>query len=136
LEHMLRNAVDHGIESAEAHRAAGKPPDDTIRLNLSREGGDIGLTLADEGAGSKFEAVRRKAIERGMMDAESDLSDHEVLQFIIEPGFSTADKVTQISGRGVGMDVVYSEVKQLGGTMSIDSTPGEGSRFLILLPFT
>ncbi|MCY1337066.1 Sensor histidine kinase RcsC [compost metagenome] len=136
LEHMLRNAVDHGIESAEARRAAGKPPVGTIRLNLSREGGDIVLTLADDGAGIKFEAVRRKAIERGMMDAESDLSDHEVLQFILEPGFSTADKVTQISGRGVGMDVVHSEVKQLGGTMSIDSTPGEGSRFLIRLPFT
>ncbi|MBD2839565.1 Hpt domain-containing protein [Pseudomonas sp. JM0905a] len=136
LEHMLRNAVDHGIENAEARRAAGKPASGTIRLNLGREGGDIVLTLADDGAGIKFEAVRRKAIERGMMDAESDLSDHEVLQFILEPGFSTADKVTQISGRGVGMDVVHSEVKQLGGTMSIDSTPGEGSRFLIRLPFT
>jgi chemosensory pili system protein ChpA (sensor histidine kinase/response regulator) len=136
LEHMLRNAVDHGIENAEARRAAGKSESGTIRLNLGREGGDIVLTLADDGAGIKLEAVRRKAIERGMMDAESDLSDHEVLQFILEPGFSTADKVTQISGRGVGMDVVHSEVKQLGGTMSIDSTPGEGSRFLIHLPFT
>ncbi|QEY60812.1 response regulator [Metapseudomonas lalkuanensis] len=136
LEHMLRNAVDHGIENAEARRAAGKSESGTIRLNLGREGGDIVLTLADDGAGIKFEAVRRKAIERGMMDAESDLSDHEILQFILEPGFSTADKVTQISGRGVGMDVVHSEVKQLGGTMSIDSTPGEGSRFLIRLPFT
>ncbi|AYF89031.1 response regulator [Pseudomonas sp. DY-1] len=136
LEHMLRNAVDHGVESAEARRAAGKPESGTIRLNLGREGGDIVLTLADDGAGIKLEAVRRKAIERGMMDVESDLSDHEVLQFILEPGFSTADKVTQISGRGVGMDVVHSEVKQLGGTMSIDSIPGEGSRFLIRLPFT
>lgn len=136
LEHMLRNAVDHGVESPEARRVAGKPSSGTIRLNLGREGGDIVLTLADDGAGIKLEAVRRKAIERGMMDADSDLSDHEVLQFILEPGFSTADKVTQISGRGVGMDVVHSEVKQLGGTMSIDSTPGEGSRFLIRLPFT
>ncbi|AOE82851.1 Hpt domain-containing protein [Pseudomonas sp. TCU-HL1] len=136
LEHMLRNAVDHGIEHAEARRANGKPDTGTIRLNLGREGGDIVLTLADDGAGIKLDAVRRKAIERGMMDSESDLSDHEVLQFILEPGFSTADKVTQISGRGVGMDVVHSEVKQLGGTMSIDSAPGEGSRFLIRLPFT
>ncbi len=136
LEHMLRNAVDHGIENTEARRAAGKPEAGTIRLNLGREGGDIVLTLADDGAGIKLEAVRRKAIERGMMDPESDLSDHEVLQFILEPGFSTADKVTQISGRGVGMDVVHSEVKQLGGTMSIDSAQGEGSRFLIRLPFT
>lgn len=136
LEHMLRNAVDHGVETAEARRSAGKPEVGTIRLNLGREGGDIVLTLADDGAGIKLQAVRRKAIERGMMDANADLSDHEVLQFILEPGFSTADKVTQISGRGVGMDVVHSEVKQLGGTMSIDSTPGEGSRFLIHLPFT
>jgi chemosensory pili system protein ChpA (sensor histidine kinase/response regulator) len=136
LEHMLRNAVDHGVESVEARRISGKSEIGTIRLNLGREGGDIVLTLADDGAGIKLEAVRRKAIERGMMDADADLSDHEVLQFILEPGFSTADKVTQISGRGVGMDVVHSEVKQLGGTMSIDSTPGEGSRFLIRLPFT
>ncbi|OWJ90745.1 hybrid sensor histidine kinase/response regulator [Pseudomonas sp. A46] len=136
LEHMLRNAVDHGIETAEARRAAGKPETGTIRLNLGREGGDIVLTLEDDGAGIRLEAVRRKAIERGMMDADADLSDHEVLQFILEPGFSTAEQVTQISGRGVGMDVVHSEVKQLGGGMSIDSTPGIGSRFLIRLPFT
>ncbi|MGH8355257.1 MAG: hybrid sensor histidine kinase/response regulator, partial [Pseudomonas sp.] len=136
LEHMLRNAVDHGIEPAAVRRAAGKPEQGSIRLSLGREGGDILLTLADDGGGIRLDAVRRKAIERGMMDAESDLSDHEILQFILEAGFSTAEKVTQISGRGVGMDVVHSEVKQLGGSMSIDSTPGEGTRFLIRLPFT
>ncbi|WP_137819326.1 Hpt domain-containing protein [Pseudomonas sp. 2FG] len=136
LEHMLRNAVDHGIEAAEVRRAAGKTDQGSIRLSLGREGGDIVLTLADDGGGIKLDAVRRKAIERGMMDADSDLTDHEVLQFILEAGFSTAEKVTQISGRGVGMDVVHSEVKQLGGSMSIDSTPGEGSTFRIRLPFT
>ena len=136
LEHMLRNAVDHGIELAEVRRAAGKPDTGTIRLNLGREGGDIVLTLDDDGGGIRMEAVRRKAIERGLMDADSDLSDHEVLQFILEAGFSTAEKVTQISGRGVGMDVVHSEVKQLGGSMSIDSTLGQGTRFTIRLPFT
>ncbi|WP_339515687.1 Hpt domain-containing protein [Pseudomonas sp. RL_15y_Pfl2_60] len=136
LEHMLRNAVDHGIESADARRAAGKPAQGTIRLNLGREGGDIALTLTDDGGGINRDAVRRKAIERGLMDADSDLSDYEVLQFILEAGFSTAEKVTQISGRGVGMDVVHSEVKQLGGSMSIDSTPGVGTSFLIRLPFT
>ncbi|MBX9912283.1 MAG: response regulator, partial [Pseudomonadaceae bacterium] len=136
LEHMLRNAVDHGIESAEVRRAAGKPEVGNIRLTLGREGGDILLTLSDDGGGIRLEAVRRKAIERGMLDAESDLSDHEILQFILEAGFTTAEKVTQISGRGVGMDVVHSEVKQLGGSMSIESTPGEGTRFLIRLPFT
>ena len=136
LEHMLRNAVDHGIEMADVRRAAGKPDTGTIRLNLGREGGDIVLTLDDDGGGIRLEAVRRKAIERGLMDADSDLSDHEVLQFILEAGFSTAEKVTQISGRGVGMDVVHSEVKQLGGSMSIDSTVGHGTRFTIRLPFT
>lgn len=136
LEHMLRNAVDHGIESGEARRIAGKPEQGTIRLTLGREGGDILLTLADDGAGVRLEAVRRKAIERGLMTDDSELNDHEVLQFILEAGFSTAEKVTQISGRGVGMDVVNSEVKQLGGSMSIHSSVGEGTKFDIRLPFT
>ncbi len=136
LEHMLRNAVDHGIEPADKRRAAGKSEVGNIRLSLGREGGDILLVLADDGGGIRLDAVRRKAIERGLMDENSDLSDHEVLQFILEAGFSTAEKVTQISGRGVGMDVVHSEVKQLGGSMSIESTVGEGTRFLIRLPFT
>ncbi|TKD36272.1 Hpt domain-containing protein [Azotobacter chroococcum] len=136
LEHMLRNAIDHGIEPAEVRRAAGKPEQGTIRLELLREGGDILLTLADDGGGIRLDAVRRKAVERGLMKPGAQLSDHEVLQFILEAGFSTADRVTQISGRGVGMDVVHSEVKQLGGSMSIESTPGAGTRFLIRLPFT
>ena len=136
LEHMLRNAVDHGIEHAAKRVAAGKPEHGNIRLDLSREGGDIVLSLSDDGAGINLEAVRRKAIERGLMLPGSDLSDHEVLQFILEAGFSTAEQVTQISGRGVGMDVVHSEVKQLGGSMSIESKLGSGTRFLIRLPFT
>ncbi|TBU96211.1 Hpt domain-containing protein [Phytopseudomonas dryadis] len=136
LEHMLRNAVDHGIESAEVRREAGKAEQGTIRLGLGREGGDIVLTLSDDGAGINLEAVRRKAIERGLMSAEAELGEHDILQFILEAGFSTAEKVTQISGRGVGMDVVNAEVKQLGGSMSIDSTPGQGSVFRIRLPFT
>ena len=136
LEHMLRNAVDHGIEPQDKRLAAGKPEQGTIRLELGREGGDIVLSLSDDGGGINLQAVRRKAIERGMMTADAALTDHEVLQFILEAGFSTAEKVTQISGRGVGMDVVHSEVKQLGGSMSIESTLGEGTRFLIRLPFT
>ncbi|SEI08591.1 chemosensory pili system protein ChpA (sensor histidine kinase/response regulator), partial [Stutzerimonas xanthomarina] len=136
LEHMLRNAVDHGIEVGTKRVAAGKPEHGNIRLDLSREGGDIVLALSDDGAGINLEAVRRKAIERGLMQPGSELSDHDVLQFILEAGFSTAEQVTQISGRGVGMDVVHSEVKQLGGSMSIESTLGKGTRFLIRLPFT
>lgn len=136
LEHMLRNAVDHGIEGAAVRANAGKPEQGSIRLELGREGGDIVLTLSDDGAGINLDAVRRKAIERGLMDAGADLSEHEILQFILEAGFSTAEKVTQISGRGVGMDVVNAEVKQLGGSMSIDSVIGEGTTFRIRLPFT
>ncbi len=136
LEHMLRNAVDHGIEAVAVRVASGKPEQGCIRLELSREGGDIVLALSDDGAGINLDAVRRKAVERGLMLPGSDLSDYEVLQFILEAGFSTAEKVTQISGRGVGMDVVHSEVKQLGGSMSIESTLGRGTRFLIRLPFT
>ncbi|SHL30920.1 Hpt domain-containing protein [Phytopseudomonas punonensis] len=136
LEHMLRNAVDHGIESAALRSKAGKPEQGSIRLELGREGGDIVLTLSDDGAGINLDAVRRKAIERGLMDAGADLGEHEILQFILEAGFSTAEKVTQISGRGVGMDVVNAEVKQLGGSMSIDSVVGEGTTFRIRLPFT
>jgi len=136
LEHMLRNAVDHGIEAGPQRLAAGKPEQGSIRLELTREGGDIVLALSDDGAGINIEAVRRKALERGLMIEGADLSDHEVLQFILEAGFSTAEQVTQISGRGVGMDVVHSEVKQLGGSMGIESKQGVGTRFLIRLPFT
>jgi len=136
LEHMLRNAVDHGLESAEARLAAGKPAKGRITLDLLREGGDIIFDIRDDGAGVPLEAVRRKAIKRGLLDPDSHLSDHDVLQFILQPGFSTAEKITQISGRGVGMDVVHEEVRQLGGTMSIDSVPGKGVHFRIRLPFT
>jgi chemosensory pili system protein ChpA (sensor histidine kinase/response regulator) len=136
LEHMLRNAVDHGIESGEERSAAGKPAQGRIRLEIGREGGDIALSISDDGGGIRREAVRRKAIERGLLNEHAVLSEHEILQFILEPGFSTAQQVTQISGRGVGLDVVHAEVKQLGGVMSIESTPGQGSCFRVRLPFT
>ncbi|AZL76009.1 Hpt domain-containing protein [Pseudomonas oryziphila] len=136
LEHMLRNAVDHGLESREARLAAGKPEQGTIHLNLLHEGADIVIEMSDDGAGVPLDAVRNKAIKRGLLDPQARLSDHEILQFILRPGFSTAEKITQISGRGLGMDVVHEEVKQLGGSMSIESSPGKGARFLIRLPFT
>ncbi|HWH86747.1 MAG TPA: Hpt domain-containing protein [Pseudomonas sp.] len=136
LEHMLRNAVDHGLESAEVRLAAGKPAQGQITLDLSREGGDIVFDIRDDGAGVPLEAVRRKAIKRGLLAPDAEISDRDVLQFILQPGFSTAEKITQISGRGVGMDVVHEEVRQLGGSMSIDSVPGQGVHFRIRLPFT
>jgi len=136
LEHMLRNAVDHGLESRDVRLLAGKPEKGRITLDLTHEGGDIVFDMRDDGAGVPLEAVRRKAIKRGLLDPNLEISDRDVLQFILQPGFSTAEKITQISGRGVGMDVVHEEVRQLGGSMVIDSTPGEGVHFRIRLPFT
>ncbi|MBC8997636.1 Hpt domain-containing protein [Pseudomonas sp. N40(2020)] len=136
LEHMLRNAVDHGLESTEVRLAAGKPAQGQISLELSREGGDIVFDIRDDGAGVPLEAVRNKAVKRGLLAPDAEISDRDVLQFILQPGFSTAEKITQISGRGVGMDVVHEEVRQLGGSMSIDSVPGQGVHFRIRLPFT
>ncbi|MCW8195449.1 response regulator [Proteobacteria bacterium 005FR1] len=136
LEHMLRNAVDHGIESPHERRAAGKPESGTIALSLGREGGDIIMRLSDDGRGLNLARIREKAVERGLMAEGAQLSDQDIMQFILHAGFSTAEQVTQISGRGVGMDVVHSEIKQLGGSMFIDSRQGEGTEFIIRLPFT
>ncbi len=136
LEHMLRNALDHGIEDRERRLASGKSESGTIDLSLSREGGDIVLRMKDDGGGIPVEVIRKKAIERGLLDESTQISNHEVLQFIMQAGFSTAQKVTQISGRGVGMDVVASEIKQLGGQITIDSEVGRGTEFTIRLPFT
>ncbi|MBK7730322.1 MAG: Hpt domain-containing protein [Gammaproteobacteria bacterium] len=136
LEHMLRNAVDHGIEARELRIAAGKDETGLIQIDIAREGGDVLIAVADDGAGVNLEGVRAKAIERGLMGATSHLGDHEVLQFILHSGFSTASHVTQISGRGVGMDVVSSEIRQMGGSLEIQTKPGAGTRFLIRLPFT
>jgi len=136
LEHLLRNAIDHGIESAEEREAAGKAAIGRIDLTLLREGGDMVLELSDDGCGIDIESVRKKAIERELMHPDADLNDDQILQFILAPGFSTANSVTQISGRGVGMDVVHSEVKQLGGSIEIASTQGKGTRITLRLPFT
>jgi len=136
LEHMLRNAIDHGLESPEKRQAVGKSEVGHITLSLSHEGGDIVIEMSDDGAGVDFEAVRRKAIKRGLISPEAELSEHDTLQFILQAGFSTAETITQISGRGVGMDVVHAEVKELGGSMVIDSKSGQGARFRIRLPFS
>ncbi|MFC3680598.1 Hpt domain-containing protein [Bacterioplanoides pacificum] len=136
LEHMVRNAVDHGMENDSDRLAAGKPEVGSIELDLSRDGGDIVLKLRDDGKGVNLDAVRKKAVERGLMDPSADLTDEEVMQFILQAGFSTAEQVTQISGRGVGMDVVSSEIKQMGGSVAIASEAGQGTEFTIRLPFT
>ena len=111
-----------------------KPVLGRIDLRLSREGGDIVIEISDDGAGIDTETVREKAIERGLMAPDAALSDDEISQFVLAPGFSTAKSVTQISGRGVGMDVVHSEVKQLGGSIGIQSRPGKGTRIALRVP--
>ncbi|WP_339066947.1 Hpt domain-containing protein [Teredinibacter turnerae] len=136
LEHMLRNAVDHGIEAPDDRLGAGKSETGRIVLTLGREGGDVIIRLADDGRGIDLRRVREKAIERGLMSADAGLSDFDVMQFILHAGFSTAEKVTQISGRGVGLDVVTSEIKALGGSVTIDSAWGKGTEFIVRLPFT
>lgn len=136
LEHMLRNAIDHGIEAQELRRKAGKPATGQIAIRLFREGSQVVIDIRDDGAGIRKQAVRTKAIERGIISANAALSEPELLRLIFEPGFSTAEKVTQISGRGVGMDVVDTEIKRLGGTIQIASTEGSGTNFTIRLPFT
>ena len=136
LEHMLRNAVAHGIEKSPVRKKAGKPSMGTITIAFHREGPEIVLQVSDDGQGMNLAAIRERAVERGMMSADTDLPDGEVMQFILQTGFSTASEVTQIAGRGVGMDVVNSEVKQLGGSLHLDSKPGSGSVFTIRLPYT
>lgn len=136
LEHMVRNAVDHGIESGEQRRAAGKPEKGSIELDIRRDGGDVVLTLRDDGQGINLDAVLKKARERGMVPDGVEPTEHDIMQFILQPGFSTAEVITQISGRGVGMDVVSSEIKQMGGSVEIRSEAGTGSEFEVRLPFT
>jgi chemosensory pili system protein ChpA (sensor histidine kinase/response regulator) len=136
LEHMLRNALAHGLETPEQRIAAGKPAEGTIRVVVAREASEVLIRVIDDGRGLDREAIRRKAIERGLMKADAQLGDRDLYGFILESGFSTAATVSKISGRGVGMDVVYSEIRQLGGSLHIESERGRGSEFIIRLPFT
>jgi chemosensory pili system protein ChpA (sensor histidine kinase/response regulator) len=136
LEHVLRNAVVHGIESPDDRQAAGKPETGTIRISLTRDGQNLRLEVADDGRGLNYAAIREAAVQRGLMNPELQLSDAQVALFILEPGFSTASELTQSAGRGVGMDVVASEVRQLGGSLELDSEAGRGARFIIRLPIT
>ena len=136
LEHMLRNAVAHGIELPEQRRQAGKPETGRILIRVSRQGSDVVIRVSDDGAGIDPDVIRAKAIRQGLLEADSKLSDHDVMQLILKSGFSTAETVSQIAGRGVGMDVVDSEIKQLGGLLEIDTRKGRGTDFTIRLPLT
>ncbi|MGQ4584594.1 Hpt domain-containing protein [Lysobacter sp. F60174L2] len=136
LEHMLRNAVAHGLETPAERRKAGKPEEGNVRIAIRREGSEVVLEVADDGRGLNRQAIRRRGEERGLIRADAVLGDSDLDALILEPGFSTADAVSRLAGRGVGMDVVASEVRQLGGLLDIHSDPGHGTRFTLRLPQT
>ncbi|MBU2502963.1 chemotaxis protein CheA, partial [bacterium] len=137
LVHMVRNAVDHGIEADPKERvAAGKPERGMVQLRSYHKGGNICIEIEDDGRGLDKEAIQAKAISRGLIREGEPLTDREIFNLIFEPGFSTAKQVTEISGRGVGMDVVRRGIEELRGTVDISSTPGKGSVFSIRLPLT
>lgn len=136
LTHLLRNAVDHGIEPPDHRLAQGKPAEGLIRLNAFHQGGNIYIEVADDGLGLDTGKILRKAAEQGLISGNESLSDDQVYRLIFRPGFSTAEQVTDISGRGVGMDVVLQNIEQLGGSIAIATEVGHGTRFTIKLPLT
>ena len=136
LMHAVRNALDHGIEKAEERRALGKPEEGTVVLKASNEGNMILIDISDDGKGIDVDAVRKKAVERGLIHPNKALTELESFNLIFEPGFSTAASVTNISGRGVGLDVVKRQIEKLNGTVTVSSQRGKGTRFTIKLPLT
>lgn len=136
LVHMIRNSIDHGLETAEQRKAAGKNRIGTVRLSARQEGGEILVSIEDNGRGLNTEAIRSRAIERGLIAADAALSERELHQLIFEPGFSTAAIVSAVSGRGVGMDAVKTAIDALGGTIDVLSRAGRGSRITLRLPVT
>jgi two-component system chemotaxis sensor kinase CheA len=138
LIHIIRNSADHGIEPPDVRESQGKPREGTVTLDASHRGNSIVIQIQDDGKGLDVEKIRRKAIEKGILtaaDAEK-LSDHQAYQLIWEPGFSTAEKITEVSGRGMGMDIVRSKIEEINGTVELSSTPGEGTTITIKLPLT
>ena len=136
LMHLVRNAMDHGIESAAVRAAAGKPVKGRVELNAFHDSGSIVIEVVDDGGGLNKDRIQAKAIEKGVIQAGETLSDQEVVNLIFEPGFSTVEKVTNLSGRGVGMDVVRKNITALRGSVDVKTEPGAGSRFTIRLPLT
>lgn len=138
LVHLVRNAIDHGIERPEVRRSVGKPPHGVLSLRAFHEGGQVVLSVTDDGAGIDPRRLAARAAERGILGAErlASMSEREVLDLIFQPGFSTAAVVTNISGRGVGMDVVRTNIERIGGTVDVASVPGEGTAFRMKIPLT
>ncbi|RZF80901.1 chemotaxis protein CheA [Pseudoalteromonas sp. CO325X] len=136
MVHLVRNSLDHGLETPEQRKQSGKPEIGTVTLNAFHQGGNIVIEIMDDGRGLNTEKIREKAIANGLIDGNEELSDDDVNELIFEPGFSTADEVSDISGRGVGMDVVRQNISSLSGSIEVVSTPGTGSTFTIRLPLT
>jgi chemosensory pili system protein ChpA (sensor histidine kinase/response regulator) len=136
LEHLLRNALGHGIEPRDARARAGKSETGEIAINVRQVGNEIAIELADDGAGLDLERIRAKAVAQGRIAAEAQPSDEQLIACIFEPGFTTAAKVTQVSGRGIGMDVVRTEIAELGGRVEVSTRPGKGTAFMMYLPLT
>ena len=136
LVHLVRNSLDHGIEMPEERVAAGKPETGIINLNAYHKGGNIIIEIRDDGKGLNKSKIEKKAIDKGLIETEHNLSDRQIYELIFQPGFSTADTVSDISGRGVGMDVVRKNINELGGNIEIESEPGKGSAIIIRLPLT
>jgi two-component system chemotaxis sensor kinase CheA len=136
LMHMVRNSVDHGIESPEERVRAGKPPMARVTLKAGHQAGHIVIQISDDGRGLPREKILRKAREKGLISADAELAESEIFALIFHPGFSTADKITDVSGRGVGMDVVRKQVQKLRGRIDVISKAGEGTTFLLKLPLT
>lgn len=136
LMHIIRNAIDHGIESPEQRRALGKDERGTLRLASYQKGNHVVIEVEDDGGGIDLEKVKQKALAKGLVHDVSSLSDREALELIFLPGFSTADQITDVSGRGVGMDVVRNNIAAVSGMVDIETWPGRGSRFTIVLPIT
>jgi two-component system, chemotaxis family, sensor kinase CheA len=136
LTHLVRNAVDHGIEPSDKRAAQGKPARGTVSLNAFHDSGSIVIEVSDDGGGLPRERILAKAVERGLVEPGRVLSDSEIFQMIFEPGFSTAEQVTNLSGRGVGMDVVKRNITALRGSVDVASRPGEGTTVTVRLPLT
>ena len=136
LVHLLRNSIDHGIEGPEARTARGKSPEGRIVLSAEHSGGEVLIRIADDGAGIDPERIRAKAVEKGLISPDAVVSDKDALMLVFAPGFSTAEKVTSVSGRGVGMDVVKRNIDALRGRVSLDSVPGQGTTVSVRIPLT
>jgi chemosensory pili system protein ChpA (sensor histidine kinase/response regulator) len=136
FEHLLRNSVAHGIEPAAARTAAGKDAAGTIRIQLAQEGNEVAVEFRDDGAGLNLQRIRERAIAQGLLAAEAQPGEAELANLIFAPGFSTADSVSELSGRGVGMDVVRAEVNAMGGRIETASAAGQGASFRLVLPLT